>query len=134
MKKIIDTIPYILLQDVVVLNVHYNTVYTFLGLSRILRGLCTRLKIKISPHFKEFGPDHAEKRRRMEPNRHLYHFDNEPQDGDTAGVAEAGRSRCHPAPNARPRHSPVFAISNPTTKEEGDPGWSITETSNKRRV
>ncbi len=45
MKKIIDAVLKILLQDVVVLNLSYNIVYTFLGLSRILKGV-HRLKNK----------------------------------------------------------------------------------------
>ncbi len=49
MEKIIDAILKILLQAVVVLNVSYSTVYTFLGLSCILKGLCPRLENKDFP-------------------------------------------------------------------------------------
>ncbi len=49
MEKIIDVIPKILVHDVVALNVSYNTVYTFLGLTCILKGLWTGLKNKCFP-------------------------------------------------------------------------------------
>ncbi len=55
--------------------------------------------------------------------------DNAPQDGDSAGAAGAAHSRRHPATNGGPRHPPVFAVSNPATEAEDDPGRSTSETS-----
>ncbi len=51
MEKMIDANLNILLQGIVVLDVSYNAVYTFLGLSCILTGLCTQLKNKDFPKF-----------------------------------------------------------------------------------
>ncbi len=48
----------------------------------------------------QFGPDHAEKHRRMGPGGCLCHFDNAPQDRDSAGAAKAAFSYRHPALNA----------------------------------
>ncbi len=69
-------------------------------------------------------------------NRHASFFiplcrsDNALQDGDSVEAAGAAHSRRHPAPNnAGPRHPPVFAISNPATEAEDDPGRSTSETS-----
>ncbi len=76
-----------------------------------------------------FGPDYAEKRRRMGTGGRFCRSDNAPQDGDSAGAAGVGHIRRHPAPNAGPRHPPVFAISNPATEAEDDPGQSTSETS-----
>ncbi len=79
----------------------------------------------------QFGPDYAEKCRRMEPGGRLHCFNNVLQDGDSVGVAEVVHNRCHPAPNARPcrRQPPGFAVSNlATEEEENDPGWSTSET------
>ncbi len=55
--------------------------------------------------------------------------DNAPQDEDSAGAAGAAHSRRHPAPNAGPHHPPIFAVSNPATGAEDDPGQSTSETS-----
>ncbi len=60
----------------------------------------------------------------------LYHFDNAPQDEESAEVAEAAQSRHHPATNAGPNYLPsMFAIRNPAM-EEDDSGWSTSKTSN----
>ncbi len=75
----------------------------------------------------QFDPDYAEKRRWMGPGGRLCRFDNAQQDADCVRAADAANSRRHPAPNARPRHTPMFAISNPAM-EENDPGWSTSET------
>ncbi len=58
----------------------------------------------LTPDSGQFGPDYAQKRRQMGPSGCFCRFDNAPQDGDSAGVAEVAHSRHHPAPNARPRH------------------------------
>ncbi len=58
--------------------------------------------------------------------------DNTSQDGDSAGVAEAAHSRRHPAPNAGPRHPPMFAVNNPAMEAEDNPGWSTLETSDSQ--
>ncbi len=78
-----------------------------------------------------FGLDYAEKHRRMGPGGHFCRSDNAPQDGDSVGVAGAAHSRHHPASSAGPRHPspPVFAVSNPATEAEDNPGRSTSETS-----
>ncbi len=50
MEKIIGSILKIWLKDIVVLHISYKTVYIFLALSSILKGLCTRLKNKGVTH------------------------------------------------------------------------------------
>ncbi len=67
-----------------------------------------------------FGPDYAEKRRRMGLGGRFCRSDNAPQDGDNAGVAGAAHSRRHPALNAGPRHPPVFAVATQQRKQFGD--------------
>ncbi len=47
-----------------------------------------------SLYIGQCGPDYAEMRRWMGPGGHLCLFDNAPQDGDSAGAAEAAHS-CH---------------------------------------
>ncbi len=75
------------------------------------------------------GPDYAEKHKRMGPGGCFCHFDNAPQGGDSAGVVGAAQSNHHPAPNARPRQPPIFAVSNTAMEAEDDPGRSTSETS-----
>ncbi len=68
----------------------------------------------------------------MGPGGRLCRSDNAPQDRDSAGAAGAAHSRRHPAPNAGPRETPpppLFAVSNPETEAEDDPGRSTSETS-----
>ncbi len=62
----------------------------------------------------QFGHDYAEKRRRMGPGGRFCCSDNAPQDGDSAGVAGAAHSRCHPAPNVERRHPPRFCHQQPS--------------------
>ncbi len=45
----------------------------------------------------QFGPDYAEKRRRIGPGGRFCHSNNTLQDEDSAGAAEAAHSCCHPA-------------------------------------
>ncbi len=49
----------------------------------------------------QFGPNYVEKRRRMGPSGRFCRFDNVPQDGDSAGVAEAPIAAAiqHPMPD-----------------------------------
>ncbi len=61
----------------------------------------------------------------MGPSGRFCRSDNVPQDGDSAGAA--AHSCHHPAPNARPRHPPIFAVSNPAMEAEDDPGQSTSE-------
>ncbi len=61
-----------------------------------------------------FGPDYAEKRRRMGPGGRFCRSNNAPQDGDSAGVAGAAHSRRHPAPNAGPGQPPHFCRQQPS--------------------
>ncbi len=70
----------------------------------------------------------------MGPGGHLCRFDNAPQDGDSAGTAEAAHCHRLAAPNTGPRYPPslLFAISNPAM-EEVDPGRSISETASKKK-
>ncbi len=84
---------------------------------------------RTASYTRQFGPDYAEKRRRMGPGGHFCHSDNAPQDGDSAEAAGVAHSRRHQAPNARPRHTLIFAISIPATEAEDDPGRSTLETS-----
>ncbi len=63
-----------------------------------------------------FGPDYAEKCRRMGAGGRFRRSDNAPQDVDSAGAAEAVHSRRHPAPNAGPRHSPPPFLPSVTQK------------------
>ncbi len=66
----------------------------------------------------------------MGPRGRFCCTNNVPQDGDSVGVAETAHGHRHPAPNAGPRHPPMFAVSNPVMEEdEDDPGWSTSETS-----
>ncbi len=62
---------------------------------------------------RQFGPNHTEKRRQMGPGGCLSHFDNAPQDGDSAGVAEriAGATQ-HPMPDLTTSPPPMFTVSN----------------------
>ncbi len=76
----------------------------------------------------QFGPDYAEKRRRMRLGGCFCRSDNASQDGDSAGAAGAAHNCRQPAPNAGPPHPPIFAISNPATEAEDDPGRSTSET------
>ncbi len=64
----------------------------------------------------------------MGPGGRFCRSDNAPQDGDSAGAAGAIHSHRRPAPNAGPRHPPLFAISNPAMEVEDDPGQSTSET------
>ncbi len=65
----------------------------------------------------------------MEPRSRLCRFDNVSQDGDSARAAEAANNHHHHStPNVGSRHPLVFAVSNPATEAEDDPGWSISET------
>ncbi len=86
-------------------------------------GKCCKTDIHSSYAGFWFGPDFAEKCRRIGPGGCLV------QDGDSAGVAGVAHNRRHPAPNAGPRHPPIFAISNPSMEAEDDPGRSTSETS-----
>ncbi len=66
----------------------------------------------------------------MGPGGRFCRSDNVPQDGYSTGAAGAAHSHRHPMPNAGPRYPPlVFAVSNPATEVEYDPGWSTSETS-----
>ncbi len=66
----------------------------------------------------QFGPDYAEKRRRMGPGGRFCRSNNALQDGDSTGAAEAAHSRCHPAPNARPRHPPFLSSATQQRKQK----------------
>ncbi len=89
---------------------------------------CCRKDGRTASYAGQFGPDYAEKGRRMGPGGCFCRSDNAPQDGDSAGAAGAAHSR-HSAPNAGPCHPPIFAVSNPATKAEDDPGQSTSKTS-----
>ncbi len=59
----------------------------------------------------QFGPNYAEKHRRMGPGGCLCCSDNAPQDGDSVGAVH---SRGHPAPNAGLCYPPHFWIQQPS--------------------
>ncbi len=71
-------------------------------------------------YTEQFSPNDAEKHRWMGPGGRLCRFDNAPQDGDSAGVAEVANSRRHQLPTLD-LVIPPFAISYPAM-EEDDPG------------
>ncbi len=75
------------------------------------------LEIVCAASIMPFGPDYAEKRRRMGPGGRFCHSDNAPQDGDSAGAAGVAHSRRrHPAPNARPRYPLRFFRQQPSNR------------------
>ncbi len=63
-----------------------------------------------------FGPNYAEKHRRMGPGGCFCHSENVPQDVDSAGAAGAAHSCRHPAPYAGPRNPLQFLPS--TTQQQ----------------
>ncbi len=65
-------------------------------------------------YIRQFGPDYAEKHRRMGPSGR---FDDASQDGDSMGVAEAAHSCRQPAPNAGPRYPPIPCLSLATQQQ-----------------
>ncbi len=78
-----------------------------------------------------FGPNYAEKCRRMGPGGRFCRSDNAPQDGDSVGAAGAAHSHRHQAPNAGPCNPPppIFDVSNPAMETEDDPGQFTSATS-----
>ncbi len=93
-----------------------NTVNFSICKNSVPGGFANQKLIKIDLVFEytysDFGPDYAEKRKRMGPGGHFCRSDNAPQDGDSAGAAHSHRR--HPAPNAGPRHPPHFCRQQPS--------------------
>ncbi len=66
----------------------------------------------------QFGPNYAEKGRRMGPGGRFCRSDNVPQDGDSVGAAGVAHNRHHPAPNAGPRHPPFLPSATQQWKQK----------------